>query len=120
MNAKSWKKKIKLQMDGCGVYNKSFDSSIDALAEILEERDKVKEEYETSGGKPTVIHTLDRGEQNLKINPLLRLWMDLNAQALNYRNSLGLTGKSYKQMTGSLNVKVESNTLEEALANLGI
>ncbi|MBR3280174.1 MAG: P27 family phage terminase small subunit [Lachnospiraceae bacterium] len=120
MNAKSWKKKIKSQMEGVGVYNKSFDSGIDALADILEQRDKVKEQFEESGGRATVIHTLDRGEQNAKINPLLRIWMDLNTQALNYWNSLGLTGKSYKQMTGSLSIKVESKSLEDALSELGI
>ena len=120
MNAKAWKKKITQQMKDCGVYNKSFESSIDALADILEQRDSVKAEYDASGGKATIIHTLDRGAENMKMNPLLKIWMDLNAQALNYWNSLGLTGKSFKQVTGSLNVKVESKSLEEALADLGI
>lgn len=120
MNRTAWKKKITKQMKDCGVYNKSFETGIEALSEILEERDKVKRDYDESGGKATVIHTLDRGAENEKINPLLRIWMDLNKQALEYWNSLGLTGKSYKQMTGSLNVKVESKSLEEALADLGI
>lgn len=102
------------------MYNESFESGIDALADILEERDRVKKEYEDSGAKATVIHTLDRGAENAKMNPLLKIWMDLNKQALDYWNSLGLTGRSYKQITGSLNVKVESSSLEDVLTELGI
>lgn len=120
MDAKKWKKKIETQMKDAGVYNKSFASSVDALADILEQRDLTKEEFIQSGRASCIVHTQDRGGQNLKINPYLRTWMDLNAQALNYWNSLGLTGKSYKQMTGSMNVRVESTSLEEALADLGI
>ena len=120
MTAKDWKKKIIKQMKDCGVYNKSFESGVDALADILEQRDSTRAEFLEAGAQTLVTHTLDRGEKNQKINPLLKVWMDLNAQALSYWNSLGLTGRSYKQMTGSLNVKVESKSLEEALADLGV
>ena len=120
MDAKNWKKKIEQQMKDCKVYHKSFASGIDALADILEQRDRVKQEFEESGGKATVVHTLDRGAENMKMNPLLKIWMDLNKQALDYWNSLGLTGRSYKQIAGSVNVKVESRSLEEALSELGI
>lgn len=120
MDAKTWKKTIEKQMKDCGVYQDSFDSSISALADILEQRDRVRAEFEESGGNTLVVHTLDRGAENMKINPLLKVWMDLNAQALNYWNSLGLTGRSYKQMTGTVNVKVEKKSLEDVLADLGV
>lgn len=118
MDVKNWRKTIQQQMEACGVYKESFDSSIDALAEILTERDRVKAQYEEEGSKPTVQHTQDRGAVNAKMNPLLKIWIDLNKQALDYWNSLGLTGKSYKQMTGSMSVQVESESLEKALADI--
>jgi len=120
MDSLSWKNKIIEQMQKCDVYNEAFDSGITELSEILEERDHVKAEYEKDGGRPTVIHTLDRGKKNAKINPLLKIWMDLNAQALSYWNALGLTPKAYKAMNGSMNVKVESKGFEDMLAELGI
>lgn len=93
---------------------------MDALADILEQRDKTRKEFLEDGGRTLVTHTLDRGNENQKLNPLLKIWMDLNKQALDYWNSLGLTGRSYKQIAGPVNVKVESKSLEEALADLGI
>lgn len=120
MDSMTWKTEIIEQMQKCNVYNTAFDTSVTELAEILEERDNVKAEYVKDGGKPTVIHTLDRGEKNAKINPLLKIWMDLNTQALSYWNSLGLTPKAYKAMTGTLNVNVKGKGFEEVLADLGI
>ena len=120
MNSTEWTEKIKEQMRNIDVYHESFDSGIAALADILEQRDRVREEFEADGCRVMVMHTLDRGEKNMKTNPLLKLWMDLNKQALDYWNSLGLTGKSYKQIAGSVSVKVESKSLEAALGELGI
>lgn len=120
MSQQEWRERIEEQMKSCGVYNESFADSVEALAGILEQRDQTRQEFVDSGGRSVVEHTLDRGAVNMKINPLLKTWMDLNAQALTYWNSLGLTPRGYKQMTGSLNVKVESRSLEEALSELGI
>ena len=104
-------------MDAAGLYRETFDIAIDALAEILEQRDQVLKEYMDSGGNATVAHTLDRGATNAKINPLLKVWIDLNAQALTFWNSLGLTTKSYRSMTGATKANRET-TLERVLADL--
>lgn len=120
MTGKKWEKIIKAEMTKSQLYQEYFDSSIKALAEILEQRDRVKAEYMESGGKAAVTHKLDRGAENMKINPLLRVWMDLNGQALAYWNSMGLTAKSYKSMTGTIIAKSEGLSLEEMLSDLGI
>ena len=118
MTVKRWEKVIIEQMKRSGFYSEVYSSSIHALAEILEQRDRVKDEYLEAGGKAVVLHRLDRGAENMKINPLLKIWIDLNTQALAYWNSLGLTARSYKSMTGSLSVKVEAPSLDDIVADL--
>lgn len=120
MNAKDWKRKIKKAMQDCGTYQESFSAAVDALSEILEQRDRTRTEFMETGGKSVVMHRLDRGSENAKINPLLKIWIDLNAQALNFWNSLGLTGKSFRQMTGTITIQKESDSFEKILEELGI
>lgn len=120
MDKRTWKTLIVEQMKQAKLYNETCDGAITALSEILEQRDLVMEEYVASGGKAAVIHTLDRGAENMKVNPLLKVWMDLNAQALTFWNSLGLTTKSYRSMTGTFVARTEGVTLEQIVADLGI
>lgn len=120
MKKTSWRKKIKEACDAAGTYQSFFDSVIDTLAGIMELRDNAQEKFEASGGNTIVKHTNKGGSTNIVKNPALVVLMDCNTQALAYWKELGLTSRSYKAMTGSLNVKVESKTLEEALAELGI
>ena len=120
MEKKKWKKSIKESCVTAGTYQPFFDSVIDTLAGILEMRDNAQEKFEASGGNTIVKHTNKGGNTNIVKNPALVVLMDCNAQALNYWRELGLTARAYKSMTGSLNVKVESKSLEDALAELGI
>jgi hypothetical protein len=120
MNKTGWKKKIKKSCETAGTYQPFFDSVIDSLAGIMELRDNAQEKFELSGGSTIVKHTNKGGSTNIVKNPALVVLMDCNTQALAYWRELGLTSRSYKTMTGSLNVQVESKSLEEALADLGI
>ena len=120
MNKTSWKKKIKKACEAANTYQPFFDSVIDTLAGIMELRDNAQEKFDASGGSTIVKHTNRGGSTNIVKNPALVVLMDCNAQALAYWRELGLTSRSYKAMTGSLNVQVESKSLEEALADLGI
>ena len=86
----------------------------------MEMRDNAQEKFEASGGNTIVKHTNKGGATNIVKNPALVVLMECNAQALAYWRELGLTSRAYKAMTGSLNVKVESKSLEEALTELGI
>ena len=120
MKKTSWKKKIKEACNDAGTYQPFFDSVIDSLAGIMELRDNAQERFEATGGSTIVKHTNKGGSTNIVKNPALVVLMDCNAQALAYWRELGLTSRSYKAMTGSLNVQVSSRSLEDALADLGI
>ena len=120
MEKKAWKKKIKESCEAAGTYQPFFDSAIDTLAGIMELRDNAQEKFEASGGSTIVKHTNKGGSTNIVKNPALVVLLDCNTQALAYWRELGLTSRSYKTMTGSLSVKVESKSLEEALSELGI
>ena len=120
MKKRQWKKKIQESCEAAGTYQPFFDSVIDTLAGIMEMRDNAQEKFEASGGNTIVKHTNKGGATNIVKNPALVVLMECNAQALAYWRELGLTSRAYKAMTGSLNVKVESKSLEEALTELGI
>lgn len=120
MKKQMWFKKIQESCEAAGTYQPFFDSVIDTLAGIMEMRDNAQEKFEASGGNTIVKHTNKGGATNIVKNPALVALMECNAQALAYWRELGLTSRAYKAMTGSLNVKVESKSLEEALTELGI
>ena len=116
----AWKTKIKKQMVAVGTYKPAFDSAIDALADILERRDAAYEEFLDEGGKATFKHISDRGAVNIKKNPRLQVWQDLNAQALAYWRDLGLTPAGLKKLNEeALKAEKAGSALEEALKGLG-
>lgn len=120
MTKARWRNRIKRACKAAGTYQPFFDTVIDTLAGILELRDNAQDKYEEAGGDTIVKHTNKGGSTNVVKNPALVIVMDCNMQALAYWRELGLTAKAYKQMTGSLSLQDESQTLEEALASLGI
>lgn len=118
MKKQNWQTEIKKACEEAGTYQPFFNSVIDSLAGIMELRDNAQEKFEASGGNTIVKHTNKGGSTNIVKNPALVVLMDCNAQALAYWAQLGLTPKSYKAMTGSLNVRVESRSLEDILAEM--
>ena len=70
---------------------KHIDTSIQALAEILEKREAAARQYRAEGSIPIVEQTNKAGFKSRVKNPLLVLWMDLQAAALSYYKELGLT-----------------------------
>lgn len=115
-----WKKKIMSACETAGTYQPFFDAVIETLAGIMEMRDNAQEKFRRSGGNTIIMHTNKGGATNIVKNPAMVALMECNAQALVYWKELGLTSRSYKAMTGSLNVQIESKTFEAALAELGI
>ena len=120
MKSRAWRNKIKTCCENAGTYQPFFDPVINTLADILERRDDAQQMFEKSGKKILVKHTNKGGATNIEQNPLVRLINDLNRDSLSYWRELGLTSRSYKQMTGTLEVKSDSVSLEKALADLGI
>lgn len=102
MKHEEWRKAIQEQIAIDTEYISSFQTTITILAEILEERDRVRDEYIKDGARPVIDFTTDRGAVNKKPNPLLRQWQDLNASALNYLRDLGITPQGMRKLQGTL------------------
>lgn len=116
MNKKEWKERIEDSCKEANVYKPYFDSVIDTLAQILEIRDQVHEQYVSEGSNPTIIVTTDRsGKENVHKNPLLSLESDYNAQALKYWVELGLTASSFKKLKVSDD---KNGSLEDLLSKI--
>lgn len=118
MTSKQWKNLIKRQLSALGQTEKAYDSVISTLADILEQRDAVYQEYVDRGCESVREYTNKGGNTNLTKNPLLVLWDDLNKSALAYWRELGLTPSSYKKMTGDAPKKEKGGGLAEALKSL--
>jgi len=116
MKKKDWKKKIEDSCKGANVYKEYFDGAIDTLAQILETRDQIHQQYIDEGANPTIIVTTDRsGKENIHKNPLISMETELNSQALKYWSELGLTAAGFKK----LNVKEDDGgSLEELLSKI--
>lgn len=102
MTREEWKPIIEEQIKIDKNYLPSFQTSIMILCEILEQRDVVFDTYIQSGGQPVVMFTSDRKAENLKENPLLKVWKELNTEALAYLNALGLTASGLRKLRGQL------------------
>ena len=102
MNRAEWKTLIEQQIKFDPDYIPSFQTTIIILSEILEERDRVHDEYEKTGANPTIMFESDRGAKNPKPNPLLKQWNELNTTALAYLRDLGITPAGLRKLQGQL------------------
>lgn len=100
MTKTKWKNLILEQLCALGIHEESYNSVIESLAAILEQRDKTFKEFYDSGGKSVISYTNKGGNTNATKNPLLIMWDEQNKTALAYWRELGLTPSSYKKITG--------------------
>lgn len=118
MTKNKWKSLILAQMAALHVQNEAYISVVEALAGILEQRDKTFKEFKDSGGKSVIEYTNKGGSTNMTKNPLLVLWDDLNKSALAYWRELGMTPSSFKKMTGGTLVEEKESGLVAALKSI--
>lgn len=114
----NYKKMLMDATKAIGTYDKSFDASLNILAEILMERDAVYKEYVKQGRKPLVLIISDRGAENMRPNPLLKQWNDLNSSALSYLSAVGLTPAGLKKITNDTTEKKEVDALSRLLYDI--
>lgn len=120
MDKTEWMRKIKAACKKAGTYQPQFTYVIETLAQIMEDRDKVRDQYIKTGANPTIIHTNKAKEQNIVKNPMLVMMNDLNAQALAYWRDLGLTPAGLKKLNAEVvKDKNQGAGLEKLLAGLG-
>lgn len=91
-----WRKELIKKTKEIGTYRPSFDIAIEILADILTQRDKAREDWESEGCVPTVVLT----NKATATHPSLKLVMDCEAAALPYLKELGLTPSGYKRIKG--------------------
>ena len=114
-----WKKIINQQLTALGLHDEAYNSTIESLAAILEQRDKTFLEFQESGGKSVIEYTNKGGSTNMTKNPLLVMWDELNKTALAYWREMGLTPAAYKKLTGEGPKKEEKvKGLAAALASI--
>lgn len=118
MTKNKWKSLILAQMAALHVQNNAYISVVEALAGILEQRDKTFREFKDSGGRSVIEYTNKGGSTNMTKNPLLVLWDDLNKSALAYWRELGMTPSSFKKMTGGTLVEEKESGLVAALKSI--
>ena len=103
----------------CQRYQAAFDAAIQATADLLEQRDRIYQQYVDEGAQVMVEKVSDRGAKNYAENPLLRTWRELQAQALNHWKELGLTAASLKRINdGALKAGKKLSPLAQALQEL--
>lgn len=98
MTKAEWKESITTACKDAGTYQPNFEAIVDTLSDILEQRDKIYEQYVKEGEEAVVIHKSDRGAENRKINPLLTAWDNLNKTALSFWKELGGTPAGLKKL----------------------
>ena len=118
MDKEKWTAEIIKACQGVGTYRPQYDHVIDTLAQIMENRDKVHEQYIMTGAHPTIIHTNKAKEQNIVKNPMLVMELDLNAQALAYWRDLGLTPAGLRKLNAQVVEQENTGGLEKLLAGL--
>lgn len=91
MEARRWKTKIKKAAEEAGTYRPFFDPVIKTLSEILEDRDRAREEWMAAGGSSVISN-----DGKTTKSPHMQAYNDLNATALAYWRDLGLTPKGLK------------------------
>lgn len=115
-----WRTRIVKCCEAAGTYKDYFGPVIDTLADILEKRDAVQQQFIDSGGELLVEYTNKAGATNLALNPLVKFVNDLNNTALTYWKELGLTAASLKKINEqAIKARIELSPLDKALSELG-
>lgn len=119
MTKSKWETLIMQQLSALSLQDDAYNSVIESLAAVLEQRDKTHTEFLKSGGKSVIEYTNKGGSTNMTKNPLLVLWDDLNKTALSYWRELGLTPSAYKKITGEgAKKEMKAKGLAAALASI--
>ena len=102
MKKNSYKRNIKGTMKQLDLYNPMYDLTIETLAEILETRDTIREQYEAEGSQPVMVRVSDRGAENPSKNPLLQLLNEQQRLALSFMKELGMSPSALKKISEEL------------------
>lgn len=98
---KQYRADITRRMKAVGTWRREFLPTIERLAMLYCQRDKLETQYAESGGNPVIMHTNKAGATNPTKNPLLTARDEVYSQLLSHERELGLTPSSLKKMNES-------------------
>ena len=110
-----YKMQIVKRMKAVGTYREEFGPTIERLARLYCQRDKLEVQYEESGGNPVIMHTNKAGATN---PTFLTARDEVYSQLLAHERELGLTPNALKRMNESaLKSVVKASGFAAALEN---
>lgn len=98
MTEVGYKRQIMKRMRSVGTWRAEFAPTVERLAMLYCQRDKLEKQYEESGGNPVIMHTNKAGATNPTKNPFLTARDEVYSQLLSHERELGLTPAALKKM----------------------
>lgn len=105
---KAYKRDINRMMKQVGIYNKSFEITINTFAKLLYDYQETLAMFEKTGGNVVISHTNKNGSTNIVKNPLYQSIEKMRADIITYARELGLTPAGLKKLNQELQEEKES------------
>ena len=113
---RQYKTDIVKRMKAVGTYRAEFIPTIERLAVLYCQREKLEKDFADSGGDLVIEHTNKFGATNLTKNPYLTARDEVYDQLLAHERELGLTPAALKKMNESALKITKQSSFASALA----
>lgn len=112
------------RMKAVGTYRKEFTPTIERLAALYVQRERIEQQFRESGENAVILHTNKAGATNAAKNPFLTARDEVYTQLLSHERELGLTPSGLKKLNeAELHPKKQGSgfaaALEQALNGAG-
>ena len=112
------------RMKAVGTYRKEFSPTIDRLAALYVQRERIETQFRESGENAVILHTNKAGATNAAKNPFLTARDEVYTQLLSHERELGLTPSGLKKLNeAELHPRKQASgfaaALEQALNGAG-
>lgn len=115
-SAGRYKTGIVRRMKSVGTYREEYKPTIERLAALYVQRDKIEAEFAASGEGAVIAHTNKAGATNVIKNPYLTALNEIYAQLIAHERELGLTPMALKKLSdAATKPERKKSPLEEAL-----
>ena len=86
------------RMKAVGTYRKEFSPTIERLAALYVQRERIETQFKESGENAVILHTNKAGATNAAKNPFLTARDEVYTQLLSHERELGLTPSGLKKL----------------------
>lgn len=113
------REEIVARMQSLGLYKVEFMPTIERLAMLYVQREKLEKQFADSGGNAVIMHTNKVGATNAAKNPFLTARDEVYTQLLAHEKELGLTPSSLRRINElALTKPTKKSTLSSVLTSL--